>query len=336
MTISYFSLCYAFFVCSLGVKLEYSETEKVLNSILPKLQPQELPDGDDEFGEKKHQYFTNYVQNLYKEIYLSDKDKSVHVSNDRTFTDDQKDLASIHILQENNFNQKNQKNLQFDISSLPRDIDVSLVEIVTQQSNSHKMSKKIPGVTEDYNIKDVTKDFQVFYSLGSSLFEVGLDKEIRRHADINAQLVIFENVNKTQLASLRVRHRRDIRDFLTERDLGVNTTDSFCSVEPWIVNFSELGWAHWLWAPSSYHANSCSGSCRILYNTNNTISGHAMIKRYSKAHYLKQGRSPGHLDLSTYCVPASYEALTIIYLARQNIITVSQIPKMKVTSCMCV
>ncbi|XP_052106350.1 transforming growth factor beta-2 proprotein-like [Mytilus californianus] len=331
MTISYFSLCCAFFVCSLVVKLEYSDTEKVLHSILPKLQPEELPDVDDEFGEKKHHYFTNYVQNLYKEISLSDKDKSVHVSNDRTFTDDQKDLASVHILQENNFNQKN---LQFDISSLPRNIDVSLAEIVTQQNNADKMSKKIPDVTEDYNIKDVTKDFQVFYSSGTTLFEVGLDKEIRKQANMNAQLVLFKNVNKTQLSSLRLRHRRNVQDFLEEQDLGVITTDSFCSVEPWIVDFSELGWQSWLWAPSSYHANSCSGSCSFL-NSNNTISFHAIIKQHYYRYPYFQESSTEHLDLSTYCVPASYEALTITYITKQKMISMRQIPKMKVTSCMC-
>ncbi|CAC5384949.1 unnamed protein product [Mytilus coruscus] len=146
----------------------------------------------------------------------------------RAFTDDQKDLASVHILQENNFNQKN---IQFDISSLPRNIDVSLAEIVTQQNNADKMSKKIPDVTEDYNIKDVTKDFQAFYGSGTTLFEVGLDKEIWKHANMNGQLVLFVNVNKTQLASLRLRHRRNVRDFLEEQDLSVITTDSFCSVE---------------------------------------------------------------------------------------------------------
>lgn len=105
MTITYLSLCYAFFVCSLGVKLDYSVNEKVLKSIFPRLHPQELPDVDGEFDEEKHQYFTNYVQNLYhvyKEISLSDTDKSVRITNDRTFTDDQKDLASVHILQEKN------------------------------------------------------------------------------------------------------------------------------------------------------------------------------------------------------------------------------------------
>ena len=100
MTIIYLSLCYAFFVCSLGVKLDYSVNEKVLKSILPRLHSQELPDVDGEFDEEKHQYFTNYVQNLYKEISLSDKDKSVRITNDRTFTDDQKDLSSVYILQE--------------------------------------------------------------------------------------------------------------------------------------------------------------------------------------------------------------------------------------------
>ncbi|CAG2248917.1 unnamed protein product [Mytilus edulis] len=134
----------AFDIIILGVKLDYSVNEKVLKSIFPRLHPQELPDVDGEFDEEKHQYFTNYVQNLYKEISLSDKDKSVRITNDRTFTDDQKDLSSVYILQETG-KEFTPEQFQFDISSLPSNIDVSLVEIVTQQSSDDNITKKIHG-----------------------------------------------------------------------------------------------------------------------------------------------------------------------------------------------
>jgi len=147
---------------------------------------------------------------------------------------------------------------------------------------------------------------------------------------ITAQLVIFENVNHTLLSSLRIRRKRGTGIKQQEISLGGEDENSACSVTPWEVHFSDMRWEGWLWAPSSYYANSCSGRC-VTGEKECTFSSHAVVK-YA---YLKAKKNHGHKELKVNCSPYEYAPLTIQYINKHKHVKVKQVSHMRVVSCLC-
>ncbi|CAC5384947.1 unnamed protein product [Mytilus coruscus] len=225
----YFFTCYIYFVATSS--LRHAENIKLLSSTLS-IQKEYILDIKDRSRKEKKLYFTNYLRNLFKEISLYDEDKSL-LTDDRTSEDVATRLASVHILYRNIHKQNK---YLFDISSLPRNLFVSHAELVTHYDTK---STKLKGISDNYLIKDVTKDFESHYTSRTKLFGADVNDIAENYT--TPQLVIFENVNNTLLSSLRSRRRRDISLSLQMSNIkDSNINKKLCSLIPWEVNFEIL------------------------------------------------------------------------------------------------
>ena len=106
-----------------------------------------------------------------------------------------------------------------------------------------------------------------------------------------------------------------------------------CSMRPFQVDFSELGWDDWIVFPKGYNANFCAGQCDDNTSPRSLKSHHSAIldSLMSTFHVSKgvQMRERGFC-----CSPTKYSPLSIIYLDGYNIVT-ADIPNMKVEECGC-
>jgi len=185
-------------------------------------------------------------------------------------------------------------------------------------------------ISDNYDILDVTKDFRRAYRSETRQFMSRIKDETAFYDGITAQLVIFENVNHTLLSSLRIRRKRGTGIKQQEISLGGEDENSVCSVTPWEVHFRNMQWEGWLWAPSSYYANLCSGRC-VTGEKGCTFSSHAVVKDA----YLKAKKNHAHKELKVNCSPYEYAPLTIQYINKHKHVKVKQVSQMRVVSCLC-
>ncbi|CAC5384948.1 unnamed protein product [Mytilus coruscus] len=111
-------------------------------------------------------------------------------------------------------------------------------DVATRLASVHILYRNI-RISDNYLIKDVTKDFESHYTSRTKLFGADVNDIAENYT--TPQLVIFENVNNTLLSSLRSRRRRDISLSLQMSNIkDSNINKKLCSLIPWEVNFEIL------------------------------------------------------------------------------------------------
>ncbi|VDN45592.1 unnamed protein product [Gongylonema pulchrum] len=95
------------------------------------------------------------------------------------------------------------------------------------------------------------------------------------------------------------------------------------------VQFRDIGWEHWIIAPTSFEAHYCSGSCPFPLKKNVNPSNHAIVQ--SIIHRL--GLEPYVPDVC--CAPDKMDSLTLLYYDEVDNVVLKNYPRMTVTSCAC-
>lgn len=185
---------------------------------------------------------------------------------------------------------------------------------------------------ENFIVKDATSDF--FLSCTENMIDCGFKYDLNspeREPKL-ALLVLFENMNHTLLTALRTRNKRESGNGEKNLRYQGNGNSNECSVDPFVVNFTEIYWDGWLMYPSSYHANICSGSC-VSNFYDDTFVGHSIVKQSYKIYKDNYKRDK---RFGVCCAPTEYKPLTLLYLNRHGNIVMKQIAKMSVSACGCV
>lgn len=178
----------------------------------------------------------------------------------------------------------------------------------------------------NYVVTDVTRDF--LHVCGRHAFNcvyrhnykaLGQDHTI-------GQLVVFENMNRTMLSTIKTRDKRETTESYKHHGGG---SRKGCSVQPWVVNFTDIGWDGWLVLPPSYQANTCSGHCH-LDSTIDLFSSLALVKKGYQIAGHKRSKA-----LHVCCAPTEYKPLTLLYMTKSGTVSVKQVSRMKVTACGC-
>ncbi|XP_043222106.1 growth/differentiation factor 8-like [Amphibalanus amphitrite] len=98
-----------------------------------------------------------------------------------------------------------------------------------------------------------------------------------------------------------------------------NSTETNCCRFPLVVDFHAFGW-DWIIAPSSYHANYCSGNCPYVY-----------LQKYPHTHIVQQvGGTSGPC-----CGPRKLSPIHMLYWDTFSHIRFDKLPNMIVDSCGC-
>ncbi|VIO87893.1 Uncharacterized protein BM_BM3941 [Brugia malayi] len=102
-----------------------------------------------------------------------------------------------------------------------------------------------------------------------------------------------------------------------------------CRAEKLNVRFRDIGWEHWIIAPTSFEAHYCSGVCPFPLKKEVNPSNHAIVQ--SIIHRL--GLNPYVPDVC--CAPDKMDSLTLLYYDEMDNIVLKNYPRMTVTSCAC-
>uniref|UniRef100_A0A0R3RJX1 TGF_BETA_2 domain-containing protein n=1 Tax=Elaeophora elaphi TaxID=1147741 RepID=A0A0R3RJX1_9BILA len=102
-----------------------------------------------------------------------------------------------------------------------------------------------------------------------------------------------------------------------------------CRTEKLNVRFRDIGWEHWIIAPTSFEAHYCSGTCPFPLKQEVNPSNHAIVQ--SIIHRL--GLNPYVPDVC--CAPDKMDSLTLLYYDEMDNVVLKNYPRMTVTSCAC-
>ncbi|KAM3725133.1 Growth/differentiation factor [Dirofilaria immitis] len=102
-----------------------------------------------------------------------------------------------------------------------------------------------------------------------------------------------------------------------------------CRIEKLNVRFRDIGWEHWIIAPTSFEAHYCSGTCPFPLKKEVNPSNHAIVQ--SIIHRL--GLNPYVPDVC--CAPDKMDSLTLLYYDEMDNVVLKNYPRMIVNSCAC-
>ncbi|KAL1767033.1 bone morphogenetic protein 15 [Sigmodon hispidus] len=131
-------------------------------------------------------------------------------------------------------------------------------------------------------------------------------------------------------SSLLVRSARqacshDVPCHSQEHDGSVN---SQCSLHPYKVSFHQLGWSHWIIAPSLYTPNYCKGICSRVLSYGLNSPNHAIIQ--SLVNELVNHSVP-----QPSCVPFKFLPMSILLVEANGSILYKEYEGMIAQSCTC-
>uniref|UniRef100_A0A8R1XXE4 TGF_BETA_2 domain-containing protein n=1 Tax=Onchocerca volvulus TaxID=6282 RepID=A0A8R1XXE4_ONCVO len=106
-------------------------------------------------------------------------------------------------------------------------------------------------------------------------------------------------------------------------------SSQICKTEKLNVRFRDIGWEHWIIAPTSFEAHYCSGTCPFPLKKEVNPSNHAIVQ--SVIHRL--GLNPYVPDVC--CAPDKMDSLTLLYYDEMDNVVLKNYPRMTVTSCAC-
>ena len=166
-----------------------------------------------------------------------------------------------------------------------------------------------------------------------------------RMQSLNAMLVIFERFSLSEISRLKMfvfvsqmRRKRSenqgpgFGNVFTSSPRGQINNPDMCGLKPWTLDFGTIGWSSWLWVPTSYEANICTGVCPSpfpgeYYNA----SDHAFAKNY----YHMATRFQDTTVPRACCVPVEFAPLSITYVSKSREVKIKTLPQMKATACGC-
>ncbi|CAF2071330.1 unnamed protein product [Rotaria magnacalcarata] len=149
-----------------------------------------------------------------------------------------------------------------------------------------------------------------------------------------------EDIQSYEQFEKEVNKRNRLRRFVEEKQFTLdsnaflsNWNDSIsilepetCSVKPFVIDFSDLGFASWMIEPKNFMANLCSGSCQTKLMTN-----HAFLE-----YFLQRLGIRNDLNLpKAGCVPERYASLTVFYKSSDYNYLIRRLPNMIVEACHC-
>ncbi|CAF1200222.1 unnamed protein product [Adineta steineri] len=99
-----------------------------------------------------------------------------------------------------------------------------------------------------------------------------------------------------------------------------------CSVKPFVIDFSDLGFSSWMIEPKNFMANICLGSCQTKLMTN-----HALLQ-----YFLQRLGIRNDIELpKAGCVPERYSFLNVFYKSSDYNYIIRRLPNMIVDACQC-
>ncbi|VDK45637.1 unnamed protein product [Anisakis simplex] len=110
---------------------------------------------------------------------------------------------------------------------------------------------------------------------------------------------------------------------------GSQRTEQKCARRKLLVQFRDIGWEHWIIAPTSFEAHYCSGSCPFPLQKDVNPSNHAIVQ--SIIHTI--GLNP--YVPAVCCAPDKMDSLTLLYFDEMDNVVLKNYPKMIVSSCSC-
>uniref|UniRef100_A0A915PTG6 TGF-beta family profile domain-containing protein n=1 Tax=Setaria digitata TaxID=48799 RepID=A0A915PTG6_9BILA len=110
---------------------------------------------------------------------------------------------------------------------------------------------------------------------------------------------------------------------------GETVSSQSCRTQKLNVQFRDIGWEHWIIAPTSFEAHYCSGVCPFPLKKEVNPSNHAIVQ--SIIHRL--GLNPYVPDVC--CAPDKMDSLTLLYYDEMDNVVLKNYPRMTVTSCAC-
>ncbi|CAF1029554.1 unnamed protein product [Adineta ricciae] len=144
----------------------------------------------------------------------------------------------------------------------------------------------------------------------------------------------YEQFEKEVNQRIRSRRSRENKQSLTDSNIFLSNWNETipiiesdtCSLKPFVIDFSDLGFASWMIEPKNFMANLCSGSCQTKLMTN-----HALLQ-----HFLQRLGIRNDLDLpKASCVPDRYSSLSVFYKSSDYNYLIRRLPNMIVDACLC-
>lgn len=114
---------------------------------------------------------------------------------------------------------------------------------------------------------------------------------------------------------------------------------SYCCLQQFFVNFSEIGWDSWIIQPQGYYANYCTGSCRATtsekpYNHVISVVGEAQKeKERDRSQY--QTTNTRYGEIIPCCAPTKMSDLDLLYALNRGDIRKNTLKNMIVEACGC-
>uniref|UniRef100_A0AAF5PJ42 TGF-beta family profile domain-containing protein n=1 Tax=Wuchereria bancrofti TaxID=6293 RepID=A0AAF5PJ42_WUCBA len=128
------------------------------------------------------------------------------------------------------------------------------------------------------------------------------------------------------LPSIEQKNGNDLTVVLLPREAYSSQS---CRAEKLNVRFRDIGWEHWIIAPTSFEAHYCSGICPFPLKKEVNPSNHAIVQ--SIIHRL--GLNP--YVPAVCCAPDKMDSLTLLYYDEMDNVVLKNYPRMTVTSCAC-
>ncbi|CAF0964527.1 unnamed protein product [Rotaria sp. Silwood1] len=220
-------------------------------------------------------------------------------------------------------------------------------DVIQRQINYLKLSQKSeyfgitfkPTVTtknQRRNIIELEKfsvytPFLIVYSNDSkqtNIFEEFIPKNFEQ--DVKSYEQFETEVNKRNRLRRFIEEKQSTLDsntFLSNWNDSISILEpETCSVKPFVIDFSDLGFASWMIEPKNFMANLCSGSCQTKLMTN-----HALLQ-----HFLQRLGIRNDINLpKAGCVPERYSSLTMFYKSSDYNYLIRRLPNMIVEACHC-
>ncbi|CAG9534804.1 unnamed protein product [Cercopithifilaria johnstoni] len=133
-------------------------------------------------------------------------------------------------------------------------------------------------------------------------------------------------VTASPFSSIEQKNNDDLTVVLLPREAYSSQS---CRTEKLNVRFRDIGWEHWIIAPTSFEAHYCSGTCPFPLKQEVNPSNHAIVQ--SIIHRL--GLNPYVPDVC--CAPDKMDSLTLLYYDEMDNVVLKNYPRMTVASCAC-
>nr|XP_008122791.1 PREDICTED: bone morphogenetic protein 15 [Anolis carolinensis] len=109
---------------------------------------------------------------------------------------------------------------------------------------------------------------------------------------------------------------------------GSSKRDEECSLRPFRVSFSQLGWDHWIIAPHWYRPQFCKGDCPRVLRHSYHAPNHAIVQNFINELVDSSVPRPS-------CVPYEYGPISVLMIEPNNDILYKVYDNMVAKSCTC-